>query len=253
MADSFGDRVAAAVARTGPLCAASIRRPRCWPSGGCGTTPRVCAPFVPRASRVRRRRQRGQAAGRLLRAPWLGRHGGTGAAHRRGDGRRPHRHRRRQAGRHRLDGGGLRRRLAGRRQPAGRRCRDGPPLSRPGRAGAPGPAGRGQREGGPGGGPELEPRGPGPPAGGHRRRAGGRGHAPGRDRRAERLRRGPDAERSARSSGPRWSRRPSRCPSSEGLFWLRGWAPRVPAPRIWRPVSPGAGPDRCCRAAPAGS
>ena len=113
--------------------------------------------------------------------------------------------------------------------------------------------GGGQRAGRHRGGPELEPRGPGPPTGRDRRGPRRGGHAPGRDRRAQRLARGARAARSVRSSGPRWSRRISRCPSSEGLSWRPGWGPRGPDPPTSRPVSPDVGPARCCRAAPAGS
>ncbi len=72
------------------------------------------------------------------------------------------------------------------------------------------------RAGGPGGGPQLQSRGTEPPARHHRGRAGGRGHAPGRDCRPERLRRGADGcRRGGCRSHPR-PRQSSHCPSSEG-------------------------------------
>ena len=105
-------------AGTGPLCAGIDPSAALLDDVGAERRRRGTALVLRRLRRgVRRRGERGQAAGRLLRAARLGRPGGAGAAHRRGDGRRPHRHRRRQAGRHRLDRGGLRRRLA-RRRPA---------------------------------------------------------------------------------------------------------------------------------------
>ncbi len=85
---------------------------------------------------LRAARRLRQAAGRLFRAARAGGNGGA-APHRR-SGAEPWRarHHRRQAGRHRLDGGGLRRGLLGAAQPVWRRRHDAERLSRPWLAGA---------------------------------------------------------------------------------------------------------------------
>ena len=79
-----------------------------------------------------------------------------------------------------------------------------------------GPPGRRHRPGRPRGGPQLEPRGrelqEAVTAGG----CSGRGHAAGRDRRAQRLARRARRDGRGRGRAPPWSRRRSRCPSSEG-------------------------------------
>ena len=254
MADSFGDRVAAATAATGPLCAGIDPSSALLTAWGQPDDAKGSARLLRDVRRgVRRRGQRGQATGGLLRAARRGRDGRAGTADRRRHGCRPDRDRRRQAGRHRLDRRRLRRRLARRGQPAGGGRGHGPPLSRPRCAGAPGPARRR-----PPGVASLSwpgariPRAgtcswPSPPAG-PRSRTCSWPRSPSSTARP-RCR----AERSVRSSGRRWSRRTSRYPSSEGLFWLPGWEPRGRAPPMWRPVLPDVGPARCSRAAPAGS
>ena len=104
MADSFGDRVAAAV--RAHRAAVRGHRPVGRAAGRVGADRRRDG-AARLLSHVRRGVRRGgggdQATGGLLRAARLGRHGGAGAPDRRGDGRRPDRDRRRQAGRHRLD------------------------------------------------------------------------------------------------------------------------------------------------------
>ena len=100
--------------------------------------------------------------------------------------------------------------------------------------------------------PGLQPRGPGAPAGGHRPRAGGRGHAAGRDRRVERLAPGAGRDGGRRHRRNAGALRATRYPARRGI-WRPGSAPRVPGRPMWRPASPGAGRAWCSRAAPGGS
>ena len=254
MADSFGDRVAAATAATGPLCAGidpSSALLQAWGlAGRCQGIARLLRD-VRRG--VRRRGQRGQATGGLLRAARRGRDGGAGTADRRRHGCRPDRDRRRQARGHRLDRRRLCRRLVGRGQLAGGGRGHGPPLPGPRCVGAPGPA-----RARPPDVASLSWPGARIPRAGTCNRPSPPGDPPWRTCSWPRspsstARQRCRAERSVRSSGRRWSRRISRYPSSEGLFWLPGWEPRAPAPPMWRPVLPDVGPARCSRAAPAGS
>ena len=113
MADSFGDRVAAAVARTGPLCAGidpSAALLTKWGlSDDADGLRSFCAACVEGFA--------GAVGVIKPQVAFFERHGSAGMAELErliadADGRRPHRHRRRQAGRHRLDRRGLRRRLA---------------------------------------------------------------------------------------------------------------------------------------------
>ena len=104
MADSFGDRVAAAVRGPGRCAPASTPRPSLLHGVGPERRrARGCAPSRDVRRGVRRRGRRGQATGRVLRAARRGRHGRARAARRRRHSGRPRRHRRRQARRHRLD------------------------------------------------------------------------------------------------------------------------------------------------------
>ena len=254
MADSFGDRVAAAVARTGPLCAGidpSAALLTKWGlSDDADGLRSFCAACVEGFA--------GAVSVVKPQVAFFERHGSAGLAElerfiAEATLRRPDRHRRRQAGRHRLDRRGLRRRLARRGQPAGRRRGDGAPVSRPGGAVAPGRAGRGQRQGGAGGGPEFQPRGSGIAAGGHRHRAPVEDMLLGEIAELQRLARRPDGDGGCGR----------RChvgaigfrvvPARRGNSGPRAGRPGRRAVTTSRPVLPGAAPAACCRAAPAGS
>ena len=196
--------------RPGWLTASGTRwRPRCAPDGPLcagidpssraagvvgprATTPRVCASSAGPASRGSpgpwaSSSPRSPSSSGTGRRAWPSSSASSPRRHAAG----LHRHRRRQAGRHRLDRGRLRRRLARGRQPAGGRRRDGAPVPRPRSAGAtlrPAAATGARR---PGRRSQLQPGGPGAAAGGHRRGSQRRGHAARRDRRAQRLARHP--------------------------------------------------------------
>ena len=173
MADSFGDRVAAAVGATGPLCAGidpSARLLAAWGlSDDAAGLRAFCAACVeafagavsvikPQVAFFERHGSAGLAELERLIAEATGAGLIVIADAKRGD----------------IDSTAAAYADAwlGDASPLGGRCRDGPPLPRPRCAGAARPPGRSQRAGRARRRPQLQPGGPGPAAGGHR---GGRG------------------------------------------------------------------------------
>ncbi len=166
----FAARVAAAVARTGPLCAGIDPSPELLSRLGPERR-RARTSSVRTALRggVRRSGAGGQAPGGVLRALRFSRGGGPRGVAGRGPVFRSPGHRRRQAGGHREHHGGLRPGVARPRQPAVCRRRHRGAVPGVGRPPAHDRSGRGQRPGRAGGGPELQSRGPVPAAGPDRR------------------------------------------------------------------------------------